>query len=155
MKLESLEVNITADCANSYIPSETECERWINCTLASVSSSSDPIEIGLTITDAQGSAHLNQKYRDKQGPTNVLSFRYDAIPNTPVNPSGDLVICAELVEQEAKQQHKSEQAHWAHLIIHGTLHLLEYDHQIPEDAQKMETLEIKIMKMLGFPNPYD
>lgn len=130
-------------------------------------------QVCIRIVDEQESAMLNRKYRGKQGPTNVLAFSYhqlnhfhmqhisnpfpqEATPasSTPPILSGDLVICAPVVRKEAKEQGKSLAMHFSHLIIHGTLHLLGFDHETDEQAQAMEPLEIKFLKKLGFANPY-
>lgn len=95
------------------------------------------------------SALLNKTYRNKSGPTNVLSFVYDTNPVF-----GDIALCAPLITQQAKGQQKSINAHWAHLIVHGCLHLLGYDHIKKSDAIIMEKREIAILTQLGFNNPY-
>jgi len=112
-------------------------------------------EISIRIVDDAEAAQFNQTYRSKTGPTNVLSFPADLPPDTGSGLLGDLVICAPLVKKEAAQQHKSEKAHWAHLVIHGVLHLLGYDHTDAKDAEHMEALEIDLLDSLGFPNPYE
>jgi probable rRNA maturation factor len=101
----------------------------------------EPIpELSIRIADTEEAADLNQTYRAKAGPTNVLSFPADVPVEAASGLLGDLVICAPLVNLEATQQHKSEEAHWAHLVIHGVLHLLGHDHQIPGEAAQMEAL---------------
>lgn len=101
----------------------------------------------MRIVDEAESQQLNTSYRYKLGPTNVLSFPYS-------DASGDIVICAPLVQQEAKAQNKTETAHWAHLVIHGTLHVCGYDHREPTEAEHMEKLETDALTQLGFANPY-
>ena len=102
--------------------------------------SDDIPELSVRITDSDEAAHFNQTYRAQSGPTNVLSFAADLPPEADCGLLGDLVICAPLVQKEAAQQQKSEQAHWAHLVIHGVLHLLGHDHQIPAEAAQMESI---------------
>ncbi len=114
-----------------------------------------PVEVVIRIVDAEESAELNLAYRHKQGPTNVLSFPFETPPGVPVSILGDIVICASLVEQEAKEQNKSLNAHWAHLVVHGMLHLQGYDHIEEDDATIMERQEIAILKTLGFSDPYE
>ena len=101
---------------------------------------------------------LNKKFRHKSGATNILSFPFvppQGIPMDEILYSlGDLVVCATVVDKEAKEQHKKNIAHWAHIIIHGTLHLMGFDHQNEKEARDMESLETKIMFELGFPDPY-
>lgn len=114
-------------------------------------------ELNIRIVGIPEMTELNATYRHKNGPTNVLSFPFD-IPDgieldLPI--LGDLVICAEVVNQEALDQGKTREAHWAHMVIHGVLHLLGYDHENDHDAELMESLEITIMNKLKFPNPYD
>jgi probable rRNA maturation factor len=106
------------------------------------------------IVDEQESAELNEQYRHKQGPTNVLSFPFECPPGVELNLLGDLVICAPVVQREAQQQQKQELAHWAHMVVHGTLHLLGYDHLQQDEAEAMENREIRIMEDLGYSDPY-
>jgi probable rRNA maturation factor len=144
------------------VPSQADFERWLEPALQD---HPDAI-LNIRIVDADESAELNWQYRRKQGPTNVLSFPA-AMPDEgpdawPVDlPEevdlpllGDLAICAPLVESEAAAQHKSAEAHWAHLVIHGTLHLFGYDHQEDAEAEVMEGLEIELLATLGYANPY-
>ncbi len=117
-------------------------------------------EVTIRIVDLEESQFLNFNYRNKAKPTNVLSFPsdlpmeiMDILPNKPL---GDLVICLPIILQEAFEQGKTEQEHFAHLVVHGILHLLGYDHEISdEDAVIMESLEIEIMQSLGFSDPYE
>jgi probable rRNA maturation factor len=111
-------------------------------------------EVCISIVDKNTSAELNENYRGKNGPTNVLSFTYDPMPGVPQESLGDLAICAEIVEEEASAQHKTVESHWAHLTIHGVLHLLGYDHIVDDEATVMEALEINLLHKLGFENPY-
>jgi probable rRNA maturation factor len=106
-------------------------------------------ELTLRITDEAESRALNHRYRGRDYATNVLSFPYQE-PGM----LGDLVLCAPVVAREAKAQGKPLRAHWAHLVIHGCLHLLGYDHEQSQAAEKMEKLEIRILRNLGFANPY-
>ena len=140
---------------NQY-PSENSTSTWINKTLEHINSNSlENVEISIRIVDEQESSLYNKQYRQKDKPTNVLSFPAE-IPDYVENKLlGDLLICAPVVLQEAQDQNKKNEAHWAHLIIHGTLHLLGYDHIQETEAEKMESLEINILKELGFSNPYE
>jgi probable rRNA maturation factor len=116
-----------------------------------------PVEVTIRIVDMSEMTSLNETYRHKKGPTNVLSFPTD-IPQEvlmDVDVLGDIVICAEVVINEAKDQQKSLEAHWAHMVIHGVFHLLGYDHELDSEAKQMEALEIAVMKKLQFDNPYN
>jgi probable rRNA maturation factor len=114
----------------------------------------DNAEITIRVVDEAESAALNGRYRGKAGPTNVLSFPFQAPPGIKTDILGDLLICAPVVVREAEEQGKSPHAHWAHLVVHGVLHLQGYDHSDEQEAVIMETEEIAIMNGLGFPNPY-
>ena len=112
------------------------------------------VELTIRIVDATEAQQLNETWRQRSYPTNILSFPYESPPGIEIPLLGDLVICAPVVAREAAEQHKTLEAHWAHLVIHGTLHLLGYDHQEEPQALTMETLEINILNHLGYPNPY-
>jgi probable rRNA maturation factor len=111
-------------------------------------------ELTLRITDSAEVQQLNKTYRDKDQSTNVLSFPADLPPELNIPLLGDIIISAEVVEQEALEQGKSSEAHWAHMVIHGTLHLLGYDHIDDNDAEAMESLETQLLSQLGYANPY-
>jgi len=128
------------------LPGLPQLKDWIKAVLNATQKTE--AEITLRIVDEAESQQLNTSYRYKIGPTNVLSFPYS-------DASGDIVICAPLVQQEAKAQNKTETAHWAHLVLHGTLHLCGYDHIEPAEAEQMEKLEIDTLTTLGFANPYE
>lgn len=111
-------------------------------------------EITVRVVDEDESQQLNHEYRGKNKPTNVLSFPFEAPPGIEMNLLGDLVICAGVVEAEAQQQNKPLDHHWAHMIIHGTLHLLGYDHIEDDQAEEMEGLEISLLGKLSIDDPY-
>ena len=111
-------------------------------------------EMTVRIVDEQESAELNQTYRHKSGPTNVLSFPFETPPGMELPLLGDLVICAPVVDHEARQQGKTSQAHWAHMVVHGALHLLGFDHIDAAGADRMEMLETQLLEQLGYPDPY-
>lgn len=111
-------------------------------------------EVVVRITDEAESRQLNRDFRDIDRPTNVLSFPYEVLPEIELHHAGDLVVCAPVVEREAEAQGKQVQAHWAHMVVHGMLHLQGFDHQDDTQAAQMESLETEILTALGFPAPY-
>jgi probable rRNA maturation factor len=139
--------------ATSYAdyPSEQQFQLWVDTVLQEDDQDS---EIVIRLVDDQESAELNQQYRHKQGPTNILSFPFEAPDGFDTDLLGDLVICAPLIALEALQQNKQLFDHWAHITIHGVLHLLGYDHIDDAEAEEMEALEIKILSRLNINNPY-
>jgi probable rRNA maturation factor len=146
------QIDIEINSQSQQIPSQEKCETWITAALKS--QKLQDAEVSLYIVDEKESQELNTQYRGKENPTNILSFPADIPEEVGVPLLGDLVICAPVVEREAKEQQKSLDAHWAHMLIHGSLHLLGYDHIEDEDAEQMENLETSIIVNLGFPAPY-
>lgn len=134
-------------------PATGQMQAWAEATLSAAQYQSE--ELTVRVTDEAESAQLNERYRDKPGPTNVLSFPFEAPADIHTGFLGDLVICAPVVESEAAEQDKVLEAHWAHMIVHGVLHLCGYDHMNDRDAHDMEQLETDIMLKLGYNNPYD
>jgi len=135
------------------VPDEDDIRGWIEATLLHLKRTADA-EVCVRLVDEVEMASLNRTYRGREGPTNVLSFPSDLPASLGVPLLGDIVICAPLVRTEALQQGKSTRAHWAHLTVHGTLHLLGYDHMDASDADAMETLESAILRDLDYPCPY-
>lgn len=146
-----VDIQRAAGIAASAVPPAREFRIWVRAALAPRRRDA---ELALRVVDEEESAYLNHTYRGKRGPTNVLSFAAHLSPEVPVPLLGDLVICAPVVLREALEQHKPAQAHWAHMTVHGCLHLLDYDHQTVREARVMESLEIEILEALGFANPY-
>ena len=137
-------------------PSDESVNMWVKLALENSPLGCELIpEISIHITGTDEASRFNQRYRGIPGPTNVLSFPADLPSNLGLNLLGDLVICAPLVINEASEQGKETEAHWAHLVIHGVLHLLGYDHQANEEADAMESLEIRTLTTLGYANPYE
>ena len=132
-------------------PSEQQFQQWVDAVLSDQSQDS---EIVIRLVDDAESSALNQQYRHKQGPTNILSFPFEAPDGMQMDLLGDLVICAPLIEKEAAEQNKLTENHWAHITIHGVLHLIGYDHIEEAEAEEMEALEIKLLSMLNIANPY-
>jgi probable rRNA maturation factor len=139
------------------IPGTALLKRWANAALAT-RKKKNSCELTIRIVDVDEMTELNSRYRNKKGSTNVLSFPFEMefdIPSLDTSHIlGDIIVCTDVVNREAKEQNKSQRAHWAHMIIHGTLHLLGYDHVKEKDAVIMETLETNILKTLGFSDPY-
>ena len=120
-------------------------------------SSERDCEIGVRLVDAEESQNLNRQYRHRDYPTNVLSFAgsaNDLLPDDEPLELGDLVLCVPKVEREASDQRKKAADHWAHLLVHGTLHLLGHDHEHEGDAAAMESIEIAVLAAAGLPDPY-
>jgi probable rRNA maturation factor len=133
------------------LPAPAMFQRWVE---AAIGNRRNEAELTLRITDSAEVQQLNKTYRDKDQSTNVLSFPADLPPELNIPLLGDIIISAEVVEQEALEQGKSSEAHWAHMVIHGTLHLLGYDHIDDNDAEEMESLETQLLSQLGYANPY-
>jgi probable rRNA maturation factor len=138
------------------VPDEDDICSWIGAALESQRQSNDrdEAEISLRLVDSEEMATLNQTYRGKSGPTNVLSFPAELPEGIALPLLGDIVICAPIVRREAEEQRKTLEAHWAHMTVHGTLHLLGYDHEHEEEAAEMEALESRILNDLHFACPY-
>ena len=133
------------------LPTAEQIEQWAT---AAVQPQSDEVEMTVRIVDEAESHELNLNYRGKDRPTNVLSFPFECPDEVELPLLGDLVICRQVVEREAQEQDKPLMAHWAHMVVHGSLHLLGYDHIEDDEAEEMESLEAQIMTGLGFADPY-
>ena len=133
------------------LPTAEQIEQWAT---AAVQPQSDEVEMTVRIVDEAESHALNLNYRGKDRPTNVLSFPFECPDEVELPLLGDLVICRQVVEREAQEQDKPLMAHWAHMVVHGSLHLLGYDHIEDNEAEEMESLEIQIMTELSFADPY-
>lgn len=130
-------------------PAPASFRRWVRMALAG--SALHRAEVGIRLVAGAESARYNRTYRGKPRPTNVLSFAYDSAKDCL---QGDLVICAPLVRREARAAGKAETAHWAHLVVHGILHLRGFDHETDRGAARMEAQETRLLHGLGFGNPY-
>lgn len=139
----------------SDLPDEALFHQWVSTAL---NGHCDVAELSIRLVDEPESQTLNADYRGKDKPTNVLSFPFEAPPGVPDTELGgllgDLVICVPVVHRESEQQRKPLSHHWAHMVVHGTLHLLGYDHIEDEDAEQMEQLERDILAALSIPDPY-
>jgi probable rRNA maturation factor len=150
--MNQLELQIeTTTVALTDLPSEAQFQTWLDAALAD---QDKEFEVVIRVVDEPESAELNQEYRGKIGATNILSFSFEIPDGLELNLLGDLVICAPLVKKEALEQHKPLEHHWAHLVIHGVLHLRGYDHADDDEAEEMEGKEIQILQQLNIPNPY-
>lgn len=127
-------------------PKAALLRRWAK---AALSGQADAVEVTIRVVDIDEMTLLNTTYRHKSDPTNVLSFQSEL----PI--LGDIVICAAVVNREAKEQGKAVEAHWAHMVVHGIYHLLGYDHVVESEAERMEAMEVKLLRHLGYPDPYE
>ena len=147
----SIELDLQIACDDNNLPSEADFQLWVN---AALSPYNKPFELTVRVVASEESQALNLQYRNKDKPTNVLSFPFEVPEGIDLALLGDLVICAEVVQLEAQQQNKALNDHWAHMVIHGCLHLLGFDHIEDNDAQEMEAIEIKLLSTLNINDPY-
>ena len=160
--LFNLDLQVACDADN--LPDEEDFKQWLATAFAIESEQygrtknlAQPFEITVRIVEPEESQALNNDYRGKNKPTNVLSFPFEmpeGIEGLELSILGDLVICADVVAEEAAQQKKTLGSHWAHMVVHGGLHLLGYDHIKEFEAQEMEALEVDILAQLGVEDPY-
>ncbi len=158
MGANMVEVELQWGVDQQAVPTQEQCEQWVQASLVG-ECAGEANELTIRIVDETESQELNRDYRQKDKPTNVLSFEFENPPGLvdlgeALPYLGDLVVCAAVVEREAEEQNKALEAHWAHMIVHGTLHLQGYDHIEDEEAQEMEALEFEIMQGLGYADPY-
>lgn len=144
-------VDVQRECQSESLPSDAQFLLWVTTALKG---RKDRGEICIRLVDADESQALNSEYRAKDYATNVLSFPFEAPPGIPMDLLGDLAICAEVVTREAAEQGKPLMDHWAHMVIHGTLHLIGFDHINEPDAVEMETLETELLASLNIADPY-
>lgn len=150
----TVDVQVATDC--SELPDTQIVTDWVELA----TKQREHAEVVVRLVGEQESAELNEAYRQKKGSTNVLSFPFERPEGLPADALlndtlGDLVICAPVVLSEAADQGKTPLTHWAHMVIHGCLHLQGYDHVNAKDAQVMEALEIKLLEQIGISNPYE
>jgi probable rRNA maturation factor len=143
--------------AGDWAPAAAQIRSWASAALGRRAAGA---ELAVRVVSAAVSRRLNGRYRGRDSATNVLSFPVPELPARATaprgapRPLGDLVICASVVRTEARRQHKTIKAHWAHLVIHGALHLLGYDHEQDDEARRMERREVAVLKRFGITNPY-
>ncbi len=148
LDIQRLESDIAA-------PTDEAFTIWINAALAGAGYDAADAEVSLALVSTDEITELNHQYRHKNDATNVLSFPADLPDGVDVPLLGDIIVCNAVVEREAQEQSKTVQDHWAHMVIHGTLHLLGFDHIIEQEAEEMEALEVAILQGLGIKNPYE
>ena len=146
----SIDIEVQFACSSCKVPTERQFEHWVKAVLPA----NESAEVLIRLVDKEESQQLNARYRNLDKATNVLSFPADLPPEIDLPLLGDIIICGPLVEAEAAAQGKTTESHWAHLTIHGLLHLLGYDHQEEAQARAMESRETTILGQVGYPDPY-
>jgi len=152
MMAVNVDVQYATEAPN--LPDKNSLTQWVSMVLKQEKREKEALTLTIRIVDENEASQLNERWRQRKAPTNVLSFPFECPPNIAIPLLGDIVICAPLIAREAIVQDKSLQAHWAHIVIHGTLHLLGYDHKAEQPAQLMEKIEISLLHELGYSNPY-
>ena len=147
----AVNLDVEYEVEDGYLPSPDDLQVWADLALQKEITA----QLSIRIVNEAESQALNKQYRGKDKPTNVLSFPLDMPEDIGIYMLGDLVICAPVVESEALEQHKAIKEHWAHMVIHGMLHLQGYDHIENNEAEEMEGLEIQLLEQLGYSNPYE
>ncbi len=150
----TIELDVTYAARRPWAPRRAQFRRWVTGALERAPRRSERIVLSIRVVGDSRSRSLNARYRHKDRPTNVLSFGgAGTMPDGRCH-LGELVICAPVVAREARMQQKSGAAHWAHMTVHGVLHLLGFDHERSAEARKMALREAQILDRLGFSNPY-
>jgi probable rRNA maturation factor len=147
----TIDLEVQVATTAKTLPHPAQIKQWVSEALAEIE---QDVELLIRIVDKEEIQQLNKRYRKKDKPTNVLSFPHNMIAEFDFMTLGDIILCAPVIEEEATQENKELLAHWAHMVVHGCLHLLGYMHDDQESAETMESLERKIMLKLGFPDPY-
>ena len=153
--IAQVDVQLAAD--DGSVPTVDDIAKWVNHAIDAAGSAGD-MEVSVRVVSAAEMQQLNGEFRDQDKLTNVLSFPAGdlaGLPDDAERPLGDIVVCAAVIADEAEQQGKTQRDHWAHMIVHGTLHLLGFDHDNDSDAAAMENLEIRILTDHGLANPYE
>ena len=146
------QIDVRFAARKPWVPSAMTLRRWVALALAGRCAA--PVTLSVHVVGAHASRSLNARFRGKDNATNVLSFAGPGMSPSGVNWLGEIVICAPILARESRQQKKSRQAHWAHITLHGVLHLLGFDHGNARAASKMESIETQILESMGFSNPY-
>ncbi len=150
-KTVKIDVDVQYASTQNELPKAEDIATWVTCALREHTA---PASLTVRIVDEAEGSELNERWRGGAGATNVLSFASDGLDEIAPELLGDVVVCAPVVAREAGAQAKLLRAHWAHMVVHGTLHLLGYDHEDSSDAEQMESLEVAILVKLGFADPY-
>ena len=149
------QIDLQIACEETELPTNEQFQLWIDTALAEISSDpSQEFELTIRLVNREESQQLNNQYRGMDKPTNVLSFPFEVPEGIELNLLGDLIICIEVMKKEALDQNKALFDHWAHLVIHGCLHLVGFDHISDSEALEMESIEIAILKKLDISDPY-
>ena len=147
--MSAVHVQVASD--DPDVPEPGQIAAWAR---AAIAGRRDEAELTVRVVDNREGEVLNARYRGGKDATNVLSFPFEAPPGVDLGLLGDIVVCAPVLAREAREQGKDPLAHWAHVVVHGALHLLGLDHQNAEEAEHMECLEREILARIGFPDPY-
>jgi probable rRNA maturation factor len=151
----TVDLQVACEPHGLTLPSQSQFQQWVDCALAEVChDQAQTFELTIRLVNKNESQQLNYQYRGKNKPTNVLSFPFEVPDGVELNLLGDLIICIEVMQEEANIQNKTLFDHWAHLVIHGCLHLVGFDHISDDEALEMESTEIAILAKLGINNPY-
>jgi len=147
----ALELDVIVASIDGDLPDDSDFRAWVTAALYGLR---DTAEVSIRVVDSEEGQALNLAYRGRDYATNVLSFPAELPAGVDLPLLGDLAICAPVVRREAAEQTKSPRAHWAHMTVHGILHLLNFDHHEDDEAERMESRERCILAGLGFPDPY-
>jgi probable rRNA maturation factor len=149
--LMSIDIDVQYATDWPDLPDKILIRKWVKTALKDLKENA---ELTIRIVDEEEGSQLNEQWRKSTGPTNVLSFPHEGVKEIASELLGDIVICAPVVDREVIEQNKDYHAHWAHMVVHGVLHLNGFDHINSEDADRMENLEIRILNELNIKNPY-
>ena len=145
-------VDIQLADGSAETPDAQQIRGWIAAVFTTLERS--PLALTVRVVGEEEMTKLNQRYRGRNQPTNVLSFPIESLPRICADLLGDIVVCGPVVNREAVIQHKPPMDHWAHMVVHGLLHLFGYDHESDQDAMAMEALEKSVLEGLGYSDPY-
>ena len=145
-----VDIQLVDDSAKT--PDAQQIRGWVAAVFTILERS--PLALTVRVVGEEEMTKLNQRHRGRNQPTNVLSFPIEPLPGICTDLLGDIVVCGPVVDREAAIQHKSPMGHWAHMVVHGMLHLFGYDHESDQEATAMETLEKSVLKGLGYSDPY-